>query len=485
MSKAVLVGVDIGTTAVKAVMFDESGQRLASYGAPYATARPAPGLVEQDPADWLHHVMRALDEFAAHPQAGRVAAVGVTSQVNTHVFVDADLQPLLPAINWADGRAAVAASRLDGALTVDQKIAALGTPMQIDASHALSRMAWLAEAHPDLWARTAYVLAPKDYIIARLTGQLAADPIASVGLVGTDMAYARAVLDLLPDAARRLAPLRDPLDVIGQMQGVFQGVPVVAGTMDAWASMFGVGVAAEGEGMNLSGTSEVLALISATRNPVAGVITFPAWRGITLHAGPTQAGGASLDWLARLLNVTPAAAAQMAEGEVIYPRSPLFLPHLEGERAPLWDAVARGVFAGLDSSTEAPRMVAAVMEGVAFSARLALEALEKAGGMRPAVVRVGGGGTASDAWCQIRADVMQRPVVRMQARDAGAMGAGVMAAAGIGLTDDLAAAAQALVPVDRVFTPAPAAAALAEQRFAIWQQLYAGVRGVNAALAAL
>ncbi|AEM40329.1 xylulokinase [Ketogulonicigenium vulgare] len=486
MSKAVLIGVDIGTTAVKAVMLDAGGQRLAGYSAGYPTARPAPGLVEQNPNDWTAHVTAALAAFAAHPRAGEVAAIGVTSQVNTHVFVDGALQPLLPAINWADGRAAGDAVRLDQALSAEEKIAALGAPMQIDASHALSRMAWLGRTAPDLWARTAYVLAPKDYVIAQLTGQVVADPISSVGLVGTDMRYAGAVLRLLDGAAGRLALLHDPLDVIGTVaEGAFAGVPVVAGTMDAWASMFGVGVAGEGEGMNLSGTSEVLGLISSTRNPVAGVITFPAWRGITLHAGPTQAGGASLDWLARLLQIEPGAAATLAEGEVIHPRSPLFLPHLEGERAPLWDAVSRGAFAGLDSSTRAPRMVASVMEGVAFSARLALEALEKAGGMRPRVVRVGGGGTSSDAWCQIRANVLGRPVERMQARDAGAMGAGVMAAAGVGLTDDLAAAARALVPVDRVFIPDPAAAALAEKRFAIWQGLYGGLKGVNAALAAL
>jgi xylulokinase len=252
--------------------------------------------------------------------------------------------------------------------------------------------------------------------------------------------------------------------------------------MDAWAAMFGVGVASEGQAMCLSGTSEVAGLISATRNPVAGVITFPAWRGITLHAGPTQSGGASLDWIARIVGKGAPETVAMASGVEITHDSPLFLPHLAGERAPLWDAQARGVFAGLNAATGPGEMVAAVMEGVAFSARLAMEALEAAGGLRAAVIRGGGGGTVSDRWCAMRADVFGRPFIRMQAHDSGAVGAMVMAGAGAGVVADLTAAA-AMVPEERRFLPDPGCAALANARFAIWKELYAQVRPVNAHLA--
>jgi xylulokinase len=251
--------------------------------------------------------------------------------------------------------------------------------------------------------------------------------------------------------------------------------------MDAWAAMFGVGVARDGQAMCLSGTSEVAGLISARRNPVAGVITFPPWRGITLHAGPTQSGGASLEWIARVLGRSVAEAAALTADVAIGRASPLFLPHLAGERAPLWDAAARGAFAGLGSATGPGELVAAVMEGVAFSARLALEALEAAGGLRPGVIRGGGGGTASDRWCAIRADVFGRPFLRMQARDAGAVGAMVMAGAGAGVVADLATAA-ALVPEERRFLPDPARAALEDERFRLWQTLYAQLRPVNAGL---
>lgn len=479
-----LIGIDIGTTAVKAAMTDLGGHRLAEFAASYPMARPGPGLAEQAPADWWALVQAALAGFAGHPAAAEVAAIGVTSQVNTHVFVGAGLEPLAPAITWQDTRAAAQGAALDARLTVEDKIAALGAPMPIDGGHALARMEWMAEHAPGVWARTERVLAPKDWIIARLTGRVVGDPISSVGLVGTDLAYAAPVLALVGRASAVLPPLADPLDIAGPVaEGPFAGVPVPVGTMDAWASMFGVGVAGEGQAMNLSGTSEVLGLISATRHPVPGAITFAPWRGITLHAGPTAAGGAALDWIARVLARTPAEAAALAETAALRDDSPLFLPHLNGERAPLWDAQARGTFAGLTAADGAAEMVLAVMEGVAFSARLALATLEAAGGSRPALVQGGGGGTGSDLWCRLRADAFGRPFARMAARDAGAVGALVMAGVAAGLIPDLAAAAAALVPVDRVFEPSPEGAARADRRFALWRALYDGVRPVNAGLA--
>lgn len=473
-----LIGIDIGTTAVKAVMCDPSGARLASYAAAYPTQRPGPGQVEQDPADWVAHVRAALTQFA---NLAPVAAIGITSQVNTHVFCNAALRPLAPAIVWQDSRAAAQGVAMDGAISPEAKTAALGAPIPIDASHALARMAWMAAHQPAIWAQTAHVLAPKDYVIAVLTGVVAADPLASVGLVGTDLKYAAAILDLFPGADHVLPPLHDPLDIAGLISaGPCPAVPIVTGTMDAWAAMFGVGVAQNGQAMNLSGTSEVLGLISATRLPEPGVITFPEWRGITLHAAPTQSGGASLDWLGRIVGQTPTEMAAMT-GQIAAD-TPLFLPHLAGERAPLWDAQARGVFAGLSAAHGPADMVLAVLEGVAFSARLALEALERAGGLRPVEIRAGGGGTASDIWCQIKADAFGRPLLRMQAQDAGAVGAMVMAGVGCGLMPGLSQAAARLVLLDRRYEPGPGAA-LADRRYAIWRDVYDQMRGVNAALA--
>ncbi|MDJ0683612.1 MAG: FGGY family carbohydrate kinase [Alphaproteobacteria bacterium] len=480
-SGAALIGVDIGTGSVKALMCSADGALLDAYASGHETARPAPGAAEQDPADWLRHVEAALARFAAHPRAGDVAAIGVTSQVNTHVFCDANYTPLRPAMTWQDTRPAAAAARLDSTIDPDAKTAALGAPIPIDASHALARMAWMAEYDPALWAATAYVLLPKDFVVAQLTGEAGTDPISAVGLVGPDLRYASPVLDLTPRAEALLPPLADPLEIAGRVAPgrPFAGAPVTVGLMDAWASMFGLGVAGEGQAMYLSGTSEVLGLISQSGAGAPGVIRFPDWRGITLHAGPTQSGGASLLWLARIMGRDIDALSVLAAEARITAQSPLFLPHLEGERAPLWDAQSRGAFAGLTSAAGPTEIVASVMEGVAFAARLALEAIEVSGARPAPRLRYGGGGAASDIWGQIRANALGRVLERASAPQAGAMGATVMAGVASGLVPDLEGATRDLVATDRVFEPDPEAAALAEDRFTAYQDLYRTMGPVN------
>jgi xylulokinase len=483
-----LIGIDIGTTAVKARLSALDGERLDAVAWTYPTVRGPGTLVEQDAEEWWRLVVAALDRLAgAAAGAGvGVRAIGITSQVNTHVFCGPDLVPLIPAIGWADGRAAGQGAALEARISPEARIAALGAPIPIDASHALSRMAWLAEERPDLWARTAHVMAPKDWIIARLTGALGADAIASVGLCGPDLAYAAPVLALVPGAGRVLPPLQDPLQIAGVVaEGPFRGVPVARGTMDAWASLFGTGVARDGQALHLSGTSEVLGIIAPLARPTPGVISFPPWRGITLHAGPTQAGGAALDWVGRLTGLGTPGAAQAAAGARLRADSPLFLPHLAGERAPFWDPLARGTFAGLTGADGPGDLALAVMEGVAFQSRAVMERLEQAAGLRPAVILGGGGGMAADLWCGLRAAAHGRPLQRMQAADAGAAGAVVMAGVAAGLLADLAAAATRLVRADRRFDPAPEDIALADRRYLLWQALYAQMGPVNAGLADL
>ncbi|MCV0425196.1 MAG: hypothetical protein K5905_06970 [Roseibium sp.] len=478
---AVFVGVDIGTSSVKAVMADERGVRLANYASSYGTNRSVAGAAEQFPADWIRHVEKALKLFADHARAGDIVAIGITSQVNTHVFCDQAGMPLCPAVTWQDTRPAKAAARLEALIDVETKIRALGAPIPIDASHALARMAWMAEEHPETWAATRHVMLPKDYVIAQLTGDLSADPISAVGLVGENFDYANDVLDLVPRAVELLPRLADPLEIAGTVRDgwPFEGIPVAVGTMDAWASMFGLGVVSEGQGMYLSGTSEVLGLISRTRTGKEGVIVFPEWRGITLHAGPTQSGGATLEWLSRLLGKDVASLSAEATATKVTAKSPLFLPHLSGERAPLWDAASRGAFSGLTGATGPEAFVIAAMEGVAFSARLALEAVEASGARSLASVRHGGGGAMSDTWCQIRANALGKTMERVSGHEPGATGALVIAGVACGAIENLEAAAQSLVSVEREFLPGKADVEVANERFEAFQTLYRSLKPLN------
>lgn len=481
MAVPTLIGLDIGTTALKAVLMSAEGERLASSVRPYPMQRPAPGHAEQHPADWWTAVIAALGEFAqAHDLSG-LAAIGLSSQVNTHVFVDATGAALMPAITWQDGRAAEAAARLDARVSVEQKLRWFGAPMPIDASHALARISHVAGHAPELFARTRHVLAPRDYVLLHLTGEIAADPISAVGLVD-GRGYVEELLALVPRATELLPPLRPFTSVAGKVRAGLPcaGTPVVLGTMDAWCGMFGTGVVRNGDAMYQSGTSEIPGIVSAVVNPTPGVITFPPVEGITMHAAPTQSGGAALAWIAQMFGTTPAAMCDAAGSTAPTDAVPLFLPHLQGERAPLWDAASRGVFARLDPRAGKPEMARAVLEGVAFSARLAFGALEKSAGLTPSVVHIGGGGSRSDLWCQIRADALGYELKRLAIPDAAAVGAAILAGLGAGLASSLTESVDRLVRFDRTFTPDAALKPYYDAKFEKYNALYRSLQSFNA-----
>jgi xylulokinase len=249
--------------------------------------------------------------------------------------------------------------------------------------------------------------------------------------------------------------------------------------MDAWSGLFGAGVCAPGQGLYLSGTSEILGLISEAKVPTPGVIAFARCEGLTFHAGPTQSGGASVAWLAQLLGQSTAGISALAAGANLR-ATPLFLPHLEGERAPLWDAASRGSFAGLSSAAGAAELARSVLEGVAYSARLAFDALEQSGACTPDIIHHSGGGAASDLWGQIRADVLGKPLRRTAMRDAGVLGAAMMAGVGAGLFSSLNRAAQDFVIFDRAFEPDPAQQARHAARLAGYKQLYEQLKPLQA-----
>lgn len=480
VASTTFIGIDVGTTAIKAVLIDDRGNRLYSFARPHAMLRPAEGHAEQDPRDWHAGVLQALGQFAAHDLGG-LAGIGFSSQVNTHVFVGPDAEPLMPAITWQDTRSAPDAAELDARVSPEQKIAWFGGPVPIDASHALSRMAHVLRTRPDVYEKTRYVLLPKDYCILQLTGAVVADPIAAVGLVGRS-GYVAPLLDLVSGARERLPELFGFTHIAGTVRAGLPcaGVPVVVGAMDAWAGMFGVGVVRNGDAMYQSGTSEIPGIVSSTVNPTPGVILFPPYEGIVMHAAPTQAGGAALAWLGAILGREPAEMSRLAAE--IGPSSavPLFLPHLQGERAPIWDSASRGVFARLDNRAGPAELVRSVMEGVAFSVRWAFEALEKSAGVDASLVNIGGGGSRSDVWCQIRADALGKTLRRTSVPEAAATGAALLAGVGNGHLSSLGEASRKLVQFDRTFEPNPATAGYYRDKFEKYRELYSALRAFNA-----
>ena len=472
------LGLDIGTTTIKGVAFDAEGRLVAHAARPYPTARPAPGIAEQDPRHWTEGVAAVLDALVAEGRAERVAGVGLCSQVNTDVFVDGDGRALGPAIGWQDNRAAADAAALDAGVSPEERLAWWGAPLPIGASHVLARMAWMARERPDIFAAARHVLSPKDYCLKALTSETVSDAMTNFFVAGLDLAYVEPLIARVPGARQRLPPLKGFAEVVGEVALGGRKARVVAGTMDAWSGLVGAGAAHAGQGVYMSGTSEIVAIASAARIGAPGVVTFPEAAGLIVNAGPTQSGGDALQWWAQASGGDVAAVLASA-GEADRDGRPiLFLPHLEGERAPLWDAQLRGAFVGLDRRAGASDLALAVLEGVALSGRLLFEACDAAAGGGTARLFLAGGGARADLWAQIRADCLGVPLERVACLDVGCLGAAMMAAVGVGAYSTLAEAAR-MARVERTFAPDSRRRARYDALFDAYRRATAALRPIG------
>lgn len=474
-STGYLIGIDIGTTAVKTGLFKLDGTVVHMQRTAYPTQFPTVSQVEQDPNDWLQAVNASLLSFSSMVNAESVVSIGITSQVNTHVFCDQHMQVLLPAMVWNDGRSELQAKVLDSQFSEQQKLEWWGAPMPIDASHVLSRIAWIKEECPALWDQCCHLLLPKDYCIWHLTGEHTSDPWSNIGLVDHSLEYQPELLNVIPESRALLPPIHNMTEVSGVVRRdlPFAGVPVAVGTMDAWAGIFGTGVSQQGEAVYLSGTSEVLGIVSDSVNATPGVLVMPRDHDITMHIGPTQSGGASQSWFCKLFGMEPEVMSTLAQAHrASSDATPLFLPHLQGERAPIWDSASRGVFIGLDSATDRNALAYAVYEGVAFSARWLLDTLKQSASVEPALLHVGGGGFRSDVWNQIRADVLGIELRRVGVQDPGTLGAAGIAAVATGVYGSVHEAFDDMVDYDKHYSPDTSRSAAHSDRFELYKETY-------------
>lgn len=472
-----LLGIDVGTTAVKVALFDAAGQLVRSHSTPYPIHRPNPGWAEQDPLDWWRGCEVGIGAVLAGLPAGAVRSVGVVSQVNTHVFTDERLDPLGPAIIWQDQRCAAVARELDGRFTAADKERIWGDEIVLDASFVGSRATWLAREHPQRWARTRWVLSPKDFVVAKLTGRVASDALSGVRVCGPH-GYLPDAVALVDGLAARLPELLAPEASLGRTRNDtgFDIDTVVVGTLDAFGGVYGTRTTEPGRAMITCGTSLIVAGASREALPAKGIITFPPLGGLFVHAGPTQAAGDAVRWWSRVSGLSvDDVFATAAHGHA----TAVFTPYLAGERAPLWDSDVRASFLGLTADTSTADLSRAVLTGVALSGRHVLEVVEQACGLPLPSLTLSGGGARSDLWAQIHADAVGRPVERLRVLDSAALGAALLGAVGAGVFADVESAAAATVAVERTFTPV----ADLDRLHTAYRMSYAALRDVHALLA--
>jgi xylulokinase len=242
--------------------------------------------------------------------------------------------------------------------------------------------------------------------------------------------------------------------------------------------VYGSGVVSPGQAMEVAGTSEIVGVVSDRAVATPGVISFLPVRGIHLHAGPTQAGGDALQWAARCFGIAVEDVLSLAAEARASAQAIVFLPHLSGERAPIWNPDARGVFLGVSASTELKHLALAVLEGVAFSARQLMEACESASGNRVGEVRLSGGGAQSDLWNRIKASTQGRSLKVLRILDSGVVGAALMGAVAAGLEPDLEDAATRRVAIASEVEPERDQSSRLDHLYGVYRESYQSLVGV-------
>lgn len=445
MAAGALVGVDVGTSAVKGVAIDETGQVLGVAQSPYPFETPRPGWVEQDPELWWRATEEVLGRL--RETAGRPQGIGLTGQMHGLVALDSGDRVLRPAILWNDQRTQEQCRQITHRLGAGRLIALTGN--RALPGFTAPKLLWLREHEPDIWARVAHVMLPKDYVRLRLCGARATDVSDASGTLLLDVGGRRWSATMLAELELErdwLPPVLESPEVSGRLA---DGTPVAAGAGDQAAGALGVGVVRPGPLSVVLGTSGVVfaAADEFRPDPEGRLHAFCHARPSGWHVmGVMLAAAGALGW-ARDALAPGADFVELVAGAANWEPGAeglTFLPYLAGERTPHADPDARGAFVGLSLRHDRSALIRAVLEGVAFGLADSLE-LIRAVGLEPASGRVSGGGARSHLWLRILASVLELPLVRMAVPEGAAFGAALLGGVAAGVWPDVEAATAATV----------------------------------------
>ena len=494
-----VIGVDIGTQSTKALLVDVGGRLVASHSHGYQPDTPRPLWAEQEAGVWLGAVaacVAACTEAAAVP-AGEIAALCISSLYGgSGIPVDAGMQPLHPCLIWMDRRATAEVDEVRAEQDLERLFDITGNG--VDSYYGFTKMLWLRRHRPEVWARTRHLLPPNAWIIQQLTGALAVDH-SSAGNIGGiyDVAARQWSGEMLValDIPRAMLPERlvQSNEVVGQLLpewagrlGLRAGLPVVAGGVDAAVATLAAGANRPGQHVAMIGTSMCWGGIAPTADARNGLIAMPhvlnGLRDLYVFGGAITAG-AAVTWFQQAFCPGVSLRVLDAEASAVPPGSDglVFLPYLMGERSPVWDARASGVFVGLGLTHTRAHLYRAVLEGVALALRHNMAVGGRGMGVLDDSLVVVGGAARSDVWMQIIADATGYPVRTIDEDVEAALGAAMLAAAGVGLAD-ADRPGEGWVTVSGRATPQPAGEAKLAAAFEVYRSLYPALRPAMHAL---
>lgn len=495
-----ILTIDIGTSTLKVLAFDESGRVLAREQVSYQTKHPQPGWAEQSPEDWWQATLQGTRVVVARVRELKepITGIGLTGQMHGPVLLAEDGRILFPCMLWMDTRAQNEAAEITRAVGHERMLAITGNPAV--AALPAAKLLWLRRHIPKVYQKIWKVLMPKDYLAWRLAGELITDPSDASGTGLYDLRHnhwANELVELVGVPQRALPPVaragqllgRVPSKVARQM-GLPKSIPVFIGAGDLVTAALGNGIARPGTVALIIGTAgQLLFQLDEWPSAILGKLYLFAYAvpESFLGLGTVPTGGASLNWLARLITGNRCSTAEaiskwLEQARKVPPgsRGLVFLPYLAGTGTPYMDYHARGAFIGLTESHGPAEFVRAVLEGVAYSLRDSFEILKKLDKDFGRTIRMGGGATITDLWLEIVAGVMGREVSCVELRDASSIGAFILAAVGCGYYEDISSACEAVVKLKEPIVPTRPLVRQYEERYQVFRRLYKELKQVLA-----
>ena len=488
------LGMDVGTGGTRAVVVNGDGKLIAgasSEHAPFKTAHP--GWAEQDPEDWWRAAQEAIrGALAAAPEhRQQIEAIGLTGQMHGAVMLDENGAVLRPALIWCDTRTQPQCDWLTNKIGYDRLIELTCNPAL--PNFTLTKLLWVKEHEPHIFAKIRHILCPKDYVRYRLTGEFAIDVQEASGTLLLDVTHRRWSREVAeaagipeswlprvfesPEVCARIS------ETAAGLTGLNAGTPVVAGAGDQGAGAVGMGILEPGSVSATIGTSGVVfaATATPTKDPKGRLHTFcHAVPGLWHVMGVTQSAGLSLRWLKE----TFFAGSNYDELSALAEKIPAgsegleWAPYLLGERTPHLDPEVRAAFASISTVHTAPHFVRAVLEGVAYSLQDTFTLFAELG-IPVSAIRLGGGGARGPLWRRIQAGIYGQAVEVLVAEEGGAFGCALMAGVGAGHWKDLGEACGQGIEVAQRIEPEVADVRAYQAGYAAWRKLYPALKSLR------
>ncbi len=505
-----MIGIDVGTTGTRAIVVRPDGHVVgAATGDHEPMKMLKPGWAEQDPNDWWEATIKAVRAAltSANLEGDNIAAVGLSGQMHGVVLLDKTHAVLRPSLIWCDQRSQAQCDWITGHVGAERLIQLVSNPALTGFS--APKILWVRDNEPQIFERAAHFLLPKDFVRFKLTGEFAtevSDASGTLLLDVTNRRWSKEMLGALEIDSKILPRVYESPEITGQITretalvtGLKAGTPVVGGGGDQASSAVGNGIVSTGLTSATLGTSGVIFTHTDVPklDPLGRIHTFcHAVPGKWHVMGVTQGAGLSLRWFrdnfgdsetwyARETRVDPYdLIIQEAENAPPGSEGLLWLPYLMGERTPLLDAQARGMWFGMTAAHKRSHMIRSILEGVGFSLRDSLEIFKELG-IPVEQIRASGGGSRSFLWRQIQADIYAKELVTLRTSEGSALGAALLAGVGAKMYSTVEESAKEAIQLREQMSPQPANVKTYDQLYQIYRSLYPAVRDLAHQLAAL